>query len=395
MPSRILYISYDGMLEPLGQSQVLAYLEKLAPGREIHLISFEKPRDWSDTRHRSAVEGRIARAGIHWHPFRYRNRPRIVAAVYNLIRASLSAVVVAFRHRITIFHARNILCSAMCLPAALLRRGKLISDIRGFWPDERVDARLIPGGGAVYRVLKVIERAALRSSAQIVTLTKASVPILERDPGFGTPKAPICVIPTCVDIDRFRPIGHSAAPFVLGYVGSFGTWYMLEETVALFTAIHRQNPDAQFLIVNRHEHETIHAALLRHSIPPASFEIRSALHTEVPALIGRMSAAACFVRTQFSKISSAPTKFAEYLACGVPVAATAGVGDLAEIVRENRVGIAANRLDRNEVNEIAAELLKLGGDSDIRKRCRAVAEELFSLESGVERYRSIYDRLSA
>ncbi len=30
----ILYISYDGMLEPLGQSQVVGYLEKLAPIEE-------------------------------------------------------------------------------------------------------------------------------------------------------------------------------------------------------------------------------------------------------------------------------------------------------------------------------------------------------------------------
>ena len=45
MSAGVLYISYDGMLEPLGQSQVvLAYLEKLAPGRRIHLISFEKAR---------------------------------------------------------------------------------------------------------------------------------------------------------------------------------------------------------------------------------------------------------------------------------------------------------------------------------------------------------------
>ena len=43
MSAGVLYISYDGMLEPLGQSQVvLAYLEKLPPGRRIHLISFEK-----------------------------------------------------------------------------------------------------------------------------------------------------------------------------------------------------------------------------------------------------------------------------------------------------------------------------------------------------------------
>ena len=33
----ILYISYDGMLEPLGAGQVVAYVEKLAAGRRIHL----------------------------------------------------------------------------------------------------------------------------------------------------------------------------------------------------------------------------------------------------------------------------------------------------------------------------------------------------------------------
>ena len=37
----VLYISYDGMLAPLGQSQVLAYLKQLAAGRRTHLINFE------------------------------------------------------------------------------------------------------------------------------------------------------------------------------------------------------------------------------------------------------------------------------------------------------------------------------------------------------------------
>ena len=44
----VLYISYDGMLEPLGQSQVLAYLKHLVADRPIHLISFEKAGDWAN-----------------------------------------------------------------------------------------------------------------------------------------------------------------------------------------------------------------------------------------------------------------------------------------------------------------------------------------------------------
>lgn len=39
---KILYISYDGILEPLGYSQVLKYMESLSKDFEITLISFEK-----------------------------------------------------------------------------------------------------------------------------------------------------------------------------------------------------------------------------------------------------------------------------------------------------------------------------------------------------------------
>src|SRR5678815_964844 len=84
MSERILYISYDGMLEPLGQSQVLAYLEKLAAGRTIHLISFEKPDDWKESSHREAVRRRIAAAGIAWHPLRYHKRPTAPATAYDI-----------------------------------------------------------------------------------------------------------------------------------------------------------------------------------------------------------------------------------------------------------------------------------------------------------------------
>jgi hypothetical protein len=62
----ILYLSYDGMLEPLGQSQVLAYLERLTDRYEIDLVSFEKKGDWADAAARDRVRRRIAAARIGW-----------------------------------------------------------------------------------------------------------------------------------------------------------------------------------------------------------------------------------------------------------------------------------------------------------------------------------------
>jgi len=393
--ARVLYISYDGMLEPLGQGQVLAYLEQLATGRTIHLISFEKPRDCEDQLNCEAVSSRIAAAGIAWHPQVWHNRPRILSAVYNLLIGMVAAMLISIRHRLTLFHARNILCSAMCMPAVIVRRGKLISDIRGFWADERVDGGLIPRDGLVYRVLKLVERAALRRSSAIVTLTRASVPILASDQSFGRPAAPISVIPTCVDLKRFRPPEHefNREAFILGYVGSFGTWYMLDETIAFFAAILEREPQARLLLVNRHDHVAIRHALVRLGVPDDACELRSASHGDVPKQIGRMTAGVCFVRPQFSKISSAPTKFAEYLACGVPVVATDGVGDLGEIIREAKIGLLASTFDKRALGKLADELMEVVKEHDLRRRCRTIAEQQFSLNVGVARYSQIYDEL--
>ncbi len=48
----ILYLSYDGMTDPLGQSQVLPYLKGLSKeGYHIHLLSYEKEdryKEYSD-----------------------------------------------------------------------------------------------------------------------------------------------------------------------------------------------------------------------------------------------------------------------------------------------------------------------------------------------------------
>lgn len=40
---KVLYLSYDGLSNPLGQSQVLPFLKGLSQkGHQIYLISFEK-----------------------------------------------------------------------------------------------------------------------------------------------------------------------------------------------------------------------------------------------------------------------------------------------------------------------------------------------------------------
>src|SRR5690242_21308010 len=77
--SGVLYVSYDGMLEPLGESQVLGYLERLVATRPIALLSFEKPADLSDGARVAAMRQRLDARGVDWIPLQYHKSPAIAS----------------------------------------------------------------------------------------------------------------------------------------------------------------------------------------------------------------------------------------------------------------------------------------------------------------------------
>jgi glycosyltransferase involved in cell wall biosynthesis len=390
----ILYISYDGMLEPLGQSQVLAYLEKLAPGRRIHLISFEKPRDWSNHELRESIERRIADAGIHWHPLRYHKNPTAPATAFDVAAGSAMAIALALRHHLSIVHGRSYVPGLMALAVKRATGASFVFDMRGFWADERVDGGLWPSDGRLYGAAKRVERNLLLAADRVVTLTHASEAELRRWPYLEERTPPITVIPTCADLERFTIQGPlQRDPFVLGYVGSVGAWYLLDEMLRCFVLLQREMPDARLLIVNRSEHKLIEQRLEAAHIDRDSVELAAADHSEMPGYIGRMSAATALIKPAYSKIASAATKLAEYLGCGVPCLGNQGVGDMADILEGHRVGIAVPSVAGSGLETGVRRLLALANEKDIQERCRKAAVDLFSLEEGVKAYSAIYNSL--
>lgn len=391
----ILYISYDGMLEPLGQSQVLSYLEPLALDYDIHLLSFEKPADLGDRGRLRAVGERIAAANIRWTLRRYHKSPSASATAFDIGVGVATAWSKVRRHRVRIVHARSYIPALIGMMVKRATGARLLFDMRGLWADERVDGGLWPADGSLYRATKSIEGRLLRSSDHIVTLTHASVAEVRRLASPQNAAIPISVISTCTDLQRFRPLpSRSAGPIVLGYVGSVGTWYLFDETLLAFRLLQEQHPDARLLIVNRGEHERIRERIAAAGLNPACAGVLAADHRDMPALIARMSAGAALVKPAYSKIASAPTKLAEYLACGIPVLGNKGVGDVG-MLEEREVGVAVESIDKAALRVGVARLVALMQDKNTPGRCRAAAEELFSLERGVAEYHGIYDSLLA
>ena len=391
----MLYVSYDGMLEPLGQSQVLPYLRGLAErGARIWLLSFEKPADRADRSRMAALRADLDARGIHWTAMTYHKRPSVLATAFDVAAGCLRANALVARNGITAVHARSYVPALIAWIIKRARGLRFIFDMRGFWPDERVDGGLWPADGAVYRVAKWFERRFLRDADEIVTLTIRARGTVERWPGVSSPK--VTVIPTCADLSRYRP--PAIAPSVddgpvVVYSGSIGTWYMLDEMFAFVEVARERFPRAAFLLLTRNRTEA-DAAVDRSSLPRDRVTIAGAAPDQVPGWLLRGHVGLAFYKPGFARQATCPTKIAEYLGTGLPVVVNDAVGDVQEVIAGNRVGIVLSTFSREAYREAVDRLADLWADPGLAARCREVAETYFSLDLGVTRYWEIYERIA-
>lgn len=389
----ILYISYDGMLEPLGQSQVLAYQAQLAKDFNLHLLSFEKPQDWAAVESRIAVARRIAHSGIDWHPRRYHKRLSMLVTAFDILVGVVTGIWLVVHKGVRVVHARSYVAGLIAIILKKLTGVRFLFDMRGFWADERVDGALWPRNGILYRVAKWVERQLLLNADHVVLLTHAAVHEIEKFPYLLGRMPHVTVVPTCTDLTLFCPKPAVKKEFLLGYVGSVGTWYEFDATVVCFAEMLRLKPKARFLVINRNDHDYVRERLIAGGVPLSAVELRAASHSEVPEQMARVLAGVFFYKPSFSRAACAPTKLGEFLGCGVPCLGNSGVGDLAEILEGERVGVVVNDFSSESLSSGLERLIDLVAEADIETRCVTAAEKYFSLNEGVDKYRSVYKRL--
>lgn len=397
----VLFVSYTGMLEPLGQSQVVAYQEVLAADRPTAILSFERADDWAREDDRAALAARLDAAGIVWLPLRYHRRPPLFGTLFDIAAGIVAGRRLVRRHRLRILHARSYVPGAIALGLRALTGAAFVFDMRGFWADERVDGGLWKRDGILYRIAKAVERRLLRRADHIVSLTHAAAREIRTFPYMhdraGTP---ITVIPTCADLRRFHPDAAAArdgfasrddaGPPTVCYAGSVGTWYQFESVLAAFRHVLADRPGARLRILNRHDHARIRSLLATAAIPPEAVELRAAAHADMPALMAAADVGIFFYRPSYSRLACAPTKLGEFLGCGVPCLSNRGVGDMAQILETERVGVVVDDFSEASLRDGVRRLLALRSDPDVAARCVEAARRHFSLDGGVAGYRDVY-----
>ena len=138
--TRTLYVSYDGILEPLGESQVVAYLEGLSKHGLITLISYEKRQDLADTVCVQDMRSRLGIKAIEWAPLRYHKWPSLVSTAYDVLRGIIAGVLLNRSRKFQVVHARGYVAALIALALKRLIGMRFLFDMRGFWANEKVDA---------------------------------------------------------------------------------------------------------------------------------------------------------------------------------------------------------------------------------------------------------------
>jgi glycosyltransferase involved in cell wall biosynthesis len=370
----------------------------------VHVMSFEK-------RERALAGGdslarRLKGQGIEWTALTFTKSYGKLGKLWDLLRMHAKVWELCNKHDLRIVHCRSYLAmQAACFVQTLLPL-KTVFDMRSLWVDERVDGGLWPQSRwinrQVFRAYKRIEHWLFISASHVVVLTHATLPELNRIAPEMT--AAVTVIPCCADFNHFRlrshvqrcearrQLGIQEDSLVLSYLGSLGTWYMLEEMLRFF-AIAARRSDVHFLIVTQdwdHTHERLLVEMGLQGLRPR-IHVRGATRDEVPSLIGSSDIMLSFIRPSYSKLASSPTKLAEAFAMGVPVISSSGVGDVQRITEELDAGAIIDTADEANVEWLAGELEQIrqkGGP-----RLREAARREFGLEVATERYRHLYSLL--
>jgi len=393
------------MTDPLGQSQVLPYLVGLSKkGFSFHLISFEKEERFE--KNNKHIQDICDVSGIIWHPLSYTKKPPLFSTIYDVQRMKRLAYRLHKNNHFKIIHCRSYISAIVGLGMKRKFGTKFLFDMRGFWANERVDGKIWnlnnPIFNYVYTYFKKKEIAFFTEADYTISLTFNGKNEIESWPEFKEKKPLIEVIPCCVDLELFNPdlisesqqklrkeeLGISPQDYVLGYVGSIGTWYMLPEMLDYFKVIKETNTKAKFMFVTNEHPSTILSKATDKGIDEASIIITSCRHTEVPLNISLFNTSVFFILPSYSKKASSPTKQGEIMAMGIPLVCNAGVGDTDLVVEKYRAGIVIN-----ELNESSYRTSIIDDRSYDRKTSMKGSQEFYSLEVGVERYLRVYEKL--
>ena len=394
------------MTDSLGQSQVIPYLKGLIQkGHSITVLSTEKSEIYSEKKDR--IQALMSENKITWKSIIYTKSPPIISTLKDVNKLWNVAIKLNDLDKFDIVHCRSYISAIVGLKMKNKFKTKFVFDMRGFWADERVDGKIWnlknPIFNMVYKYFKKKEIAFLENADAIISLTNNAKDKIHSWGHIQKQPISIEVIPCCVDIERFdaakivakekedlqSKLGILKSEFVLTYLGSIGTWYMLDEMLDFFKVLLKQKPNSKFLFITGENKEYILAKARKRAIPENKLVIVKIDYTEVPLYLSLSSYSIFFILPVFSKSASSPIKQGEIMSMGVPIICNSGVGDTDYVLNKYKCGFLVENFNENSYRNIISKIDNTIWNKEI---IRNAAGKFYSLKEGVNSYDNAYNK---
>ncbi|MCU0699264.1 MAG: glycosyltransferase [Myxococcaceae bacterium] len=401
----LLYLTQDGLLEPLMHSQVVRVVERLASlGWRYRIVSLEKEKDLADARRVRNLKARLERAGVRWEfaPFDWAQSSR--SAANNLGFLSRRALELSRAGRIRGIHARAYVPAVAAWVAWNATRIPWIFDARGYWVDERLEEGRWFTTPLRLAVARGLEHQLFVTASGVVTLTELQARDVEaRFRPLG--HRPVRCITTLADYDDFvrRPVSQLtqvppelvsklANRRVVAIVGSINNSYLVDETLDLARRILERMPDAHLLILSG-QHDEYRRRLGVAGVPEGRFTIVRAEHDAMPQWLSLVHWCLLLLQpNSTAKRASMPTKLGELFSSGVRPIQFGCNDEVSDWVRRAETGLVLGDVSPAGLDAAArrvSEAEPLSAEELDRARQRTAPH--FSLEAGS----SSYDKLLA
>lgn len=402
MLKNTLYITFDGLSDPLGQSQILPYLCGIAAnGFHIYILSCEKKERLE--KEKENILSSLKNLPIEWDYIIYKETGGIFSRLQYIHKIKTEAYRLRKTKNFSLVHCRSYLASLIGLNFKRRYDVPFLFDARGFWADERLDGgiwkKTNPIQNLFYAFFKRKEKQFILRSDANVFLTKAAVSELEKFYPADMLRKKTEVIPCCTNAALFnkenvKPLslpGISEKTHLLVYTGSIGTWYYTKEMIDCALTWKKFIPEIKLLILSNDKIELERILSLYTEAEKSMVISANSLHKNVASYLALAKAAIFFIKPSYSKIASSPTKMAECWAMDLPIITNSGIGDNDLFFNTYKGGVLINAFTKEDYENACKNYLAL---SPAKDAYRKIALDHFDNNLAIQKYTRIYQSLT-
>ena len=370
-------------------------------GVNVKVIAFESLRDI--VRKKSGMYRKILKKQrVHYFivPSWFRQNA-VAEIIFNTINTVILGFI-AFLNSAKIIHAHDRVSAYYAIRLKTMLNLKVIYDMHGVGIEELIYKKDLKENSVLHNQFNQMEDNIVKKADAIFCVSeKMKAYVVSK---YNADGLKIVVTPTNVDTDVFSYSEEKRQQaiqklflrdkFVVLFMGHINKWQVNGSFAILFRTLKERIENVHFLILS--DGRKVFVDIFKKlGISERDYSIYSAKHEEVPnyALAGDIGV---LLRDNsiVNKVA-APAKFGEYLALGIPVIVTRGIGDTEEFVKKHKVGSVIDDFSHDSISTGVDGLLNLvrNDGAKLPEHCSQIAKDLLSVSVCIKRCVSTYERL--